>query len=94
MKITLTLSDDQLYSVLEYLKTQRTPQVDQMTGATVIHDIYAGPEDLFQQKFTELVHSVTLQYPPPALRAMFEQRKALEASIRDASKPLIDTTAK
>ena len=48
MKITLTLSDDQLYSVLEYLKTQRTPQVDQMTGATVIHDIYAGPEDLFQ----------------------------------------------
>lgn len=85
--VTVTLTDDQLYSVEEYLATQTIPYEDPTTKATRVRKVHESVDAFIQSQIGNLVASIVQQYPNPGVQAALEQIARLKAQVDAASRP-------
>lgn len=86
-KVTVELTDDQVYSITEYLATQTVPFEDAVTKATRVRRIHSNIEEFVRFQIGNLVASIVQQYPNPTVLADLEEIQRLKAKVEAASRP-------
>lgn len=89
LRIDLELTDEQVESVTEYLKTQFTMETHPVTKLPVRVDKFTGVEDFVEQNFASLLDSVMKQYPPASMHEKLAQIAQLQSEVQADAKPRV-----
>ncbi len=90
MTITITIEDEHVPSLEQYLRTQQTSEVDPITKAIVVKPIYpGGVPEFIESHVGNLIHHVVQQYPTAAMREKLAQIKALQDEMEKLVRPKV-----
>jgi hypothetical protein len=93
--ITITIDDDHVAAIENFLRPQLRQRQDPTTGLVVTEPIYPGGLDEFiTTHLNQLFEGIYNQFPPDSVRQKLAQIKALQDEVKAMARPNVASAPK